>query len=118
MGENEVQAVLSRFGEDIGKGEGDEAMNFVHIEIERLSFFFRKIRPAQGGQLNLGHNQSAEQRAVVFSDLTFSEIDNQNLALIHGLPEIKGIFFLADNVSERDADQKLADLVENRRNGL
>ena len=36
VGENEMETVLSRLGEDVGEGEGDEVVELIDVEVETI----------------------------------------------------------------------------------
>ena len=75
-------------------------------------------RAAESGQLDLGHKHGTQQAAIVLPDLSFGQVGDKNLALVHDRAKVHGALPLSDDVAQGDSGQKLADLVQDRRDGF
>ena len=60
----------------------------------------------------------APEGAVILSDFPLGQIDYEDLPFIHHLSDAKGVFWLSDNVSQGRASEKLADFVQDGRDGF
>ena len=98
---DEPELVLARFAEDGGEGVRDEVLELVHVEVEARAFLALHIGAGERGHIHLVHEDEAEELRVDVADLALAEVDEENLPLVHDLPDIERALRLPDDVAHR-----------------
>ncbi len=116
MGECQIQPVLPGLCQHLRKAR--TGMRLIHGEKEISPLLFRHILAAECRQPYLRDHEGREQTARVLPNTALGDIHQEYLALVHGLPDIKGIFRLPHNAAHERIRHELPDLVQNRGNGF
>ena len=118
---DEIQVVLSCFGQNIRKRSIRKRLKLIHIEIKVRHCFHlcnRQICPAHGGEINTGSEHGPEQVGICLANQTFREVHDHNFFIIHHLAEIKTGMWLSNDISNQWVPRKLTNFVLNGRQGL
>ena len=65
-----------------------------------------RLHPRHDSELDLCYHQCSQKSRVIFPYLSFGEVHNQYFLVIQDFPDIKGRFFLADNISHQGTGKK------------
>lgn len=118
MREREAEAVFARFGEDADEGVGGEVLKFIDEEEEVPALGLWLIYARHGGELELRGEQAADEAGFVGAEFSFGKIGDEDAAGIHHEWDAHLGAHLAEDVANNRVQQKLADLVLDRSDGL
>ena len=79
---------------------------------------FRDIGPSHRSRLELHDEDDTKQLRVEITHLTFGEVDEQNLVVIHNLGEVKSALGLANNIAHRIVADEWAKLRDHPANQI
>src|SRR5207245_1738031 len=66
---------------------------------------------AHGRLLERRHEESAQERGGILADAPLAEVDEQDLALVHHLPQIQRRARLTEDIAQERVADELADFV-------
>lgn len=118
VGEHHPDAVFAQLGEHGEEGEGGEGLEFVEVAVEGPSVGLRKVRPAEGGEVDAGQQQRAEEGRGVFADAPLGEVHEQNPAFVHDGPQFEALARAGQDAPERGVGQEGPHLVLQGRDRL
>jgi hypothetical protein len=118
MREGKAEAILAGFGENGSEGVGGEIVELVDVEKEIAAFVLRLIHAGHGRELELRREERAKQRGFVRAEAAFREVGNEDAFAVHHKRNAHLAPHLAENVAHHGIEQKLPELVLNRRDGL
>src|SRR5437870_3919297 len=80
---------LAKLRDHVGYRERREGLELVGVNEEGAALGLRQLRPAEGGETNRGHEEGTQEVRAVLAKLTYPEIDDQDLSLVHDLSDMK-----------------------------
>jgi hypothetical protein len=86
--QHQVEPVLSGLRENRGEDRCGQILAFINIEVEISPRLFRLINPLEGGQKHLGHQQGPEQSRLVFPEIAFGQIGQEDPAIVHDIRHV------------------------------
>lgn len=116
--QHQAQPVFPGLGQDGSEAVGGEVLKLVNEQEELLSLLLRLAGPAHRRQLELRHQQGAEEVGLVVADPAFGQVGHEDAPVVHEVREADLAPVLAENVPNDGIQQKLPQLVLNGRDGL
>src|SRR5690348_7457894 len=111
MGHDKANAKLAKLGHHVRDRECGEILEFVDVDEERPPVGERCIGPAESREADGRDEQSAEKVGAVVTDLSFPEIDDKDLPLVHSLADMEVDRSRCKDTSEGRVGEKGANLV-------
>ena len=86
--DNQVEAVFSGLGKNVGESLGGKVLELIDIKIKILAFFFRCIDAFHGRELDFGNKHAANEFGIVFANAPLGQVHDENLAVIHDAADV------------------------------
>src|SRR5262249_36202400 len=90
MAKRETERELAGAGQERGHGRRDEGLEFVDREDECSSLLFLRVLATEGDLVELRHEKTPEEGGILLADRALGELREEDLPVIHDLPEIEG----------------------------
>ncbi len=110
MRHDEAELVLTGFREDRREGVRDEVLELVDVEVEAFAIFLRNVGTRHRGHVHFVDEDESEQLSIHVTDLSFTQVHEKDLALIHDLTDVEGRLRLTDDVAHRGIRDEGAEL--------
>jgi hypothetical protein len=116
--ERETEAILPRLRQNRGECVGGKILELVDEQVEVLALGFRLRSARHRPELELCHEQRAEQVRLVVAEPSLGQVRDEQPPVVHGEGDVHALAHLPQNVSHDRIQDELADLVLDRGDGL
>ena len=121
MRDDEIELVFAGLGENVGKRLVGEVLELVDIKIKRgqcMQHLGGNVGARHGCEINLGDEHGAQQCRIDLAHAALGKVHNQDLFLIHDLPDVERGLGLADDVADERVAGKLPYFILYGRRGV
>src|SRR4051794_11729239 len=103
------KSILACLGKDGGEAIGGKILELVDVEVKISALVFGYIGTRYRSQCKARDQQRPDQVGVLFTDLSFGEVGDEDAAGIHERARIEAALFLAEDVARHRRHQELLD---------